>query len=487
MKENKKENINKDTNEVVKKLLYENETKSNYLIANACILFASVILLFCILECAGVFGDDGFDINHIPVYIISIIICIINAVITYTFKGELTWIKYLNLFSFSICIAAFNLVFSYNVVIMIALPVILSSRYFSQRIVCGVSIIFGLMWIASTYIGEYFNLTWVDLNYYEPPAGAIINIGNKYLYDAVLECGMNLPIRIEYASIRLFIQMAFYVVLSIICISLAKTGYKLIYQMAEEQMDKARISTELNIASKIQASILPNANPALPDHNEFTLYATMTPAKEVGGDFYDFYMVDDDNIAIVMADVSGKGVPAALFMVIAKTIIKNVALNSKSKSTAYILKTANQQICEGNDESYFVTVWMGIINIRTGKGIVTNAGHENPAIKKSNGLFELLNYKHSPALGLFPDMQFEEHTFEMNKGDTIFVYTDGVPEATSIDKSLFGNDRLLSALNKDKNANIDTILKNVKLATEEFTIGAEQFDDITMLGYHFNS
>ena len=384
---------NSETGNIVKKLLLENEVKSNYLVANANLLFAFVLSFFLILEFLHVFGAENFNSSIAVALFAAIFICIINSIITYALKGKKPWIKFFNLFSFSLSIAIINMVLSYNVIVLISLPVILSSRYFSKRIVRTTAIGFGLLWIISAYVGEYFNFAWVDLNYYEPLNGAIINVQNKHLYDAVIEAGINTASRISEGSFRVFIQIVLYSVICVICVSITRTGQKLILRMAEEQMDKARISAELNIASKIQSSMLPNASPALPDHKEFTLYASMTPAKEVGGDFYDFYMIDDDRLALIMADVSGKGVPAALFMVIAKTIIKNVAMYSKLTSTAQILKTANKQLCERNDESYFVTVWMAIINIRTGKGIATNAGHENPAIKRANDPFELITYE----------------------------------------------------------------------------------------------
>ena len=247
--------------------------------------------------------------------------------------------------------------------------------------------------------------------------------------------------------------------------------------------EKERIGAELTIATDIQADMLPRKFPAFPDRNEFDLYATMTPAKEVGGDFYDFFLVDDDHIALVMADVSGKGVPAALFMVIAKTLIKNHAMLGGSPGE--ILSFVNDQLCEGNESELFVTVWLAIIEISTGKGIAANAGHEHPAIKRRDGKWELVVYKHSPAVATMEGIHFREHEFEISQGDCLFVYTDGVTEATDKNNELYGTDRMLAALNGCGSDDPREYLAAVTKGIDDFVEDAPQFDDITMLGFAF--
>ena len=247
--------------------------------------------------------------------------------------------------------------------------------------------------------------------------------------------------------------------------------------------EKERISTELNVATQIQADMLPSIFPAFPDRKEFDIYATMRPAKEVGGDFYDFFLVDDDHLAMVMADVSGKGVPAALFMVIAKTLIKNRAL--MGGSPAQVLADVNNQLCEGNEAELFVTVWMAIVELSTGKGVAANAGHEHPVIRRKDGEFELVVYRHSPAVAVMEGIPFREHSFELHPGDTLFVYTDGVAEATDVKNELFGTDRMLTALNRKANGTPEELLGEVQKEVDAFVGDAPQFDDITMLGMHY--
>jgi sigma-B regulation protein RsbU (phosphoserine phosphatase) len=243
--------------------------------------------------------------------------------------------------------------------------------------------------------------------------------------------------------------------------------------------EKERIGAELTVATQIQADMLPRIFPAFPERNEFDLFATMTPAKEVGGDFYDFFLIDEDHLGVVMADVSGKGVPAALFMVIAKTLIKNRA--QLGASPGEVLAYANEQLCEGNDAELFVTVWMAIIEISTGRGVAVNAGHEHPVIRRKDGKYELVIYRHSPAVATMEGLRFREHEFQLNPGDSLFVYTDGVPEATNARDELFGNERMLDAINEVIDRPPEERLRHVKEAIDAFVGDAPQFDDITML------
>lgn len=257
-----------------------------------------------------------------------------------------------------------------------------------------------------------------------------------------------------------------------------------INNLASITAEKERISTELNVATQIQADMLPRIFPAFPERKEFDIYASMNPAKEVGGDFYDFFFIDDKHLALVMADVSGKGVPAALFMVISKTLIKTRALMGGTPSE--ILYDVNNQLCEGNDAGLFVTVWLGILDIETGKITAANAGHEYPALKRvDNPSFELLKDKHTPAVATIEEIRFKNYEIELNPGDVLFIYTDGVAEATNSSEELYGTDRMIEDLNKYTDAKIDELLINMKKEVDKFTGDAPQFDDITMLGLRY--
>ncbi|MBR3640554.1 MAG: SpoIIE family protein phosphatase [Oscillibacter sp.] len=243
--------------------------------------------------------------------------------------------------------------------------------------------------------------------------------------------------------------------------------------------EKERIGTELNLATRIQAHMLPSIFPAFPDRSEFDIYATMIPAKEVGGDFYDFFLVDDDHLGLVMADVSGKGVPAALFMMATKILLQNFAMTGRSP--AQVLETVNRQICSNNHEEMFVTVWLGILELSTGTLTAANAGHEFPALKKPGGPFELVHDKHGFVLGGMDGVRYTEYTLRLEPGTKLFVYTDGVPEATDLSETLFGTDRMLASLNRAADDAPEKILSTVRADVAAFAGEAPQFDDLTML------
>ncbi len=251
-----------------------------------------------------------------------------------------------------------------------------------------------------------------------------------------------------------------------------------------EGIERAVADRDLSLSADIQLNALPRTFPYLPERKEFDIYASMDPAKEVGGDFYDFFMVDEDHIAIVIADVSGKGMPASLFMMVSIAMIKDYALINPDPSE--VLYNVNNRLCDGNVSELFVTVWMGIIDLRTGEGIAANAGHEHPVIKRAGGKYELVIYKHSPAVATIENIYFRNHEFKLNHGDTLYVYTDGVPEATNAYDELYGTDRMLDALNSTPHDTpVEDILKTVRTSVDEFVGDAPQFDDLTHLAFKF--
>ena len=264
--------------------------------------------------------------------------------------------------------------------------------------------------------------------------------------------------------------------------SFAMLSAKTVQYIAEVQRvtaEKERIGAELSLATRIQADMLPNIFPAFPERTEFDIYASMDPAKEVGGDFYDFFLIDDDHLCMVMADVSGKGVPAALFMMASKIILANNA--QMGKTPAQILTDTNAAICANNKEEMFVTTWLGILELSTGKLTAANAGHEYPVVKQSVGGFELFKDKHGFVIGGMEGAKYREYELTLEPGAKLFLYTDGVPEATDAENELFGTDRMLEALNADPGASPKTAMENVRNAVDAFVRDAEQFDDLTML------
>jgi serine phosphatase RsbU (regulator of sigma subunit) len=252
-----------------------------------------------------------------------------------------------------------------------------------------------------------------------------------------------------------------------------------------QSRERAVTDSELQTASTIQEAMLPHEFPPFPDRHEFDLFASMTPAKEVGGDFYDYYMPDDDHLVITIADVSGKGIPAALFMMVTKTLFKNRGLTDFD-NCASILESVNDQICGNNEVNMFITLWIGILTISTGELKFANAGHEYPAIKRAGGKFELLKDHHSPPIGCMEGIPYKEQNIQLNPGDVIYIYTDGVTEATDNKQELFGEKRLLEALNLPGGEKMADLDKNVRESIIRFIAGNPQFDDITMLAMKYN-
>ena len=247
--------------------------------------------------------------------------------------------------------------------------------------------------------------------------------------------------------------------------------------------ERERIGTELSLASRIQDDMLPNVFPPFPDRKDFDIYASMDPAKEVGGDFYDFFMVDDSHLAIVIADVSDKGIPAALFMMASMLMIHQAAMNEPSP--AKVLESVNNQICANNREQMFVSVWLGMLDLTTGRLTAANAGHEYPILKQPGGSFEILKDKHGFVLGGMEGLRYTEYGLTLLPDAKLFLYTDGVPEASKQDNVLFGLERTIEALHTAEDGSPREILDAVNAAVSDYVGDARQFDDLTMLCLHY--
>lgn len=246
----------------------------------------------------------------------------------------------------------------------------------------------------------------------------------------------------------------------------------------------ARIDAELEFARSIQRSALPSVFPPYPNRRDFDLFASMEPAKEVGGDFYDFYFVDEDRLAFLVADVSGKGIPAAMFMMTAKTLLKSCA--ESGLSVEEIFTQVNEKLCQGNDAEMFVTAWMGILNTQTGLVTFANAGHNPPLVKHADGSFEFLCTRAGFVLAGMEGVRYRKNELQLEPGDMIFLYTDGVTEAMDTNNELYGNTRLCEILDQSAREDAQALCSAVKASVDQFVGDAPQFDDITMLALRFH-
>lgn len=463
--------------------LWNNEVQANLFVGRILIYTAIIALAIIVLSALHVFSINNAVMTR--TLSIAIVAMVVPAAVCFYFKGEKPWIKVLLMVSYVVVLACLHMVLGHNIVLCLVFPVALSVRYYSRPLTSLVAALTVITYLAASWWGITHQIMRVDLNMVELPAGTVLEFPEYAELRSVID-----PAIIDYNRMFLhFLQHSFlpklilFSMIAIICSLIAERGRKTIYAQKEETEKTERLATELNLASDIQANVLPNIFPVFPDRKEFSLHASMTAAKEVGGDFYDFFFIDDDHIALVMADVSGKGIPAALFMMVARTCIKNRAMLGGTPSE--ILYDVNNQLCEGNIAGLFVTVWLGILEISTGKGIAANAGHEHPVLRSHGDEYALVVYKHSPVVAAMDGMKFKDHEFKLEPGDSLFVYTDGVAEATNSSYELFGTDRMLDALNKEPDAMPEQVLNNVMDGINDFVQGAEQFDDITMLSLKY--
>lgn len=255
--------------------------------------------------------------------------------------------------------------------------------------------------------------------------------------------------------------------------------YWAIFKSITVSAGAAQIKAELDVASKIQMSALPNHFPAFPEHKEIDIYAVMHPAKEVGGDFYDFFFIDKDRLAVLIADVSGKGVPAALFMMSGRTMIHNQVLLGRKPGE--IFNNVNNQLENNNEEGMFITAFLGVLNVRTGELQYSNAGHNTPYLVQENGSVAMIDTTHGFVLGGILDMQFETEQCILNPGDTFILYTDGVTEAVNTKVEMYLEERLEQSLQKSRGKSVKETVEAIVDSVQAFSHGAQQSDDITIL------
>lgn len=267
-------------------------------------------------------------------------------------------------------------------------------------------------------------------------------------------------------------------------IDLTKEIDEHVKEIAEITAEQEKTAAEMALAARIQSHALPTNFPPFPDRKEFDIYATMDPAKEVGGDFYDLFMIDDDHVALLIADVSGKGVPAALFMMVSMIVIHSLA--EGQTSPAKVLEAVNERTSSRNPEEMFFSLWLGILEISSGKLTASNAGHEYPMVMHPGRGFEMLKDKHGLVIGGMSGIKYSEYDILLEPGSKVFVYTDGLPEATDPENNMFGMQRILEELNKDPDADIRQLIENVQKGVDSFVKDAEQFDDLTMMCLVYN-
>ena len=447
-------------------IFLENEREANRYSCRCLQVMALIAALAWVLNLLDVFIVPPLVMN------VGMPVCIVFFLLPTLLRSQMTRLggrfQYLIMASCILGITVLSVAIPKHTVLAWIAPVLLSCHYYSRRLTASalVASVVCLIaaGIASLYVGE----------------------GDPNLIDVFRAEDAVITPEVFREAVLFFLlpRSAILVGMAFVCMTVAKRTRTLLERQAADSSARQRIETELNVATQIQADMLPRIFPAFPEHREFDIYASMNPAKEVGGDFYDFFLVDNDHLAVVIADVSGKGVPAALFMVIAKTLIKNHAQNQEPPGEVFC--HANEQLCEGNDAGLFVTAWMGVLEISTGRFIFVNAGHNPPLLRHTGGGYTWLRSKPDFVLAGMEGLRYRENELTLEPGDTLFLYTDGVTEATDGEQQLFGEERLQSALNEQPDLPVGQMLPKIKGCIDRFVGQAEQFDDITMLGltYH---
>ncbi len=442
--------------------ILENEMEANRFAAKCMVVCAIVGIVAWLFNIVGIFIIPPLVMNiAMPLMILSFLLPSLVYRLT---DGRPGWVKYFNLYSVIIGVFILSGAMPKHGVLVWALPLALSCHYYSKRLTWVTLVTSWILFSASIYIGLYIgegdmNLT-MDLG-----INGIRDVTGEMLYNAT----------VYFVVPRAMILLG----ISSICTTMASRTRRLLDRQIKDSEERQRISTELDVATHIQADMLPRIFPAFSDRTEFDIYASMNPAKEVGGDFYDFFMVDERHLSIVVADVSGKGVPAALFMVIGKTLIKDHT--KPGVDLGAVFSEVNDLLCESNSEGLFITAFEGVLDLVTGEFTFVNAGHEMPFIAKAGGVYEPYKLRPGFVLAGMEHMKYQSGRMTLSPGDKIFQYTDGVTEATNAAKELYGMERLTDVLAKNTSLKPADLLPAVKADIDAFVGEAPQFDDITML------
>ena len=394
------------------------------------------------------------------------------------FHYEKSWIKYSLMGSVTIVYAVATSVLTYNVVLLVTIPIILSVRYFNKRYTFSIAVLSSVVFFFAYLFGANHGM--LDLNFIQyAPGTQIVTNGNMWLDDAVRDLPYDHWLMIKNTIIsNYFVKLLQLIIYSAAAVKLVDYCQSVMQEQKVLTESSARIGAELEMAEKIQKDMLPNIFPTFSESEVFDLYASMTPAREVGGDFYDFFMIDDDRLALVIADVSGKGIPAAMFMMTAKTVIKDYALTTED--TAEIFNIVNNRLCENNEAGMFATAWIGILNLKTLVLQYTNAGHNYPLIQRCGKPSELLKDKHGLFLGCMDGIMYKKSEITLSKGDRLLLYTDGITESHSKEGELYGEERLISVLDDISAQSGESALQSILKDVGRFSKGEDQFDDITM-------
>lgn len=448
-------------NFITDQVFWENEIKANLFVARCLVIVVFFLGVSWILNLCGVFSVDKDLFRNI--FFVCLLLLLVPIFCCTVTKGAKRWIKYFMMIAVISILAYIDRVMTFNVPLLIVLPVVFSCRYYSSSFTVQTAIGTSIAFLISTYFGAKDVIGYPDMNF-------VTGSSSEYMKNVMLQSF--LP------------KWMLFVIATAVCFEIARCGKNMVLKQDKITQFNTRVETELNLANKIQKGALPPFS-SLPENftKHFELSARMTPAKEVGGDFYNFVEIDESHIALMIADVADKGIGAALYMMMSKFLLENKLLTSMSPGE--ILAEVNGQLFEKKLKGMFVTVWLGILDLNTGEMITANAGHEYPALKRNGEDFELYKDKHGLVLGGLPGITYIESKIQFNKGDVLFVYTDGVAEANNPSHEQFGLTRMIESLNAHCEGSMDEMINGVQDDVNQFAAEAPQFDDTTMMAIKY--
>ena len=457
-------------------LFTHNEEQANKYSALCLLVAAGIATVMWLLNVLGFFIVDDLSMNISMSIGVAFLLVPYLMVRSQKFSGP--WLKYVLMICFLMGLGAMSAVLSIQTILVWACPIILSCHYYKPKFTIfsfvGALLFMLVSFLISIYIGVW------DANIMHSDQ-ALNQVSQRVAYiTAKAQSGDNIPARAM--SFYYLPRAVILLVTTIISTMLSTRTHRLLVKQSDITRKAARISAELSVGSRIQMSFLPSMED-FQNQQEFRISASMTPAKEVGGDFFDCFMVDPRHLAIVVADVSGKGVPAALFMATSKTILKEHT--RPGMDLGQVFTETNRLLCESNSEELFLTAFEGVLDLDTGEFQYVNAGHEIPFLFHKDGSFEPFKIRPGFVLAGMDGIKYKSGSIYLQDGDKFFQYSDGVTEATDRSNQLFGMNRLQNSLNSCRHLEPEAILKAVKADIESFQKDAPQFDDITMLCLEF--
>ena len=474
---------------VDEKILRKHEIEANKGMIRGCLVTAAILVILLILYLTGVFKTSGKALMNVYIFFPILIAGLVSSYLFGKTKWiDKPWCKYVLISLMLLVMFSLNILLPKHAILGWAICLILANNYFNSRFVLVTYISVAVLMFLGIYLAMFYG-EW-DANFFNVAKeftvdGRVVKVNESTAQD---RWALLAELRANGDNRYLLVFLYYYVprllsltIISFICFGLASRSFRLLNDEISIATEKEKMKGELEVARAIQASVLPRV---FPGDDKERVFALMNPAKEVGGDFYDYFYTDDTHIFFVIADVSGKGVPAALFMMKTETLIKSLATSLRT-DTATILEKANNSLCSGNDASMFVTCWIGVLDTVTGDLRYSNAGHNDPVIYH-NGKVEFLKGSHGMVLGGMEGMKYRENKIVLNEGDKFILYTDGVTEAHNIHDELFGNDRLIEFTSKHIESDAQNFISSLRKELDVFSEGKDQFDDITMLMVDFH-